>query len=275
MPFTLPRPGTGFQLPGDMQLCCGSSGGSFVGQYGDNSCNSNPCGLQAQYLTEFGLTPGAQDLIFANLNQFWWQNYGVRLYDIVGKAIKLTPGAAVRPLPNVGKAAFALTPTLAPKPLTLAPSPDLTPSIGRPAPKVRLDEKRVPPGKRVKEKKGLARKGLAFAVARAFDATEAVDAVDALFGALPKDVQKGVTRSGRVRKGGMAPEGTKYLTVFDKLGAVYRNLDRLNLNQAAYNLLVNHITDKIVGSVAGGAGRRLRNMGGSTQGGIALGGMWS
>lgn len=276
MPFTKAQPGVGFALPPEYQLCCGSAGGDYVGQFGGSECNaqSQVCGLNAQYVSPVGSIGPARDLVFCNLNQFWWQNYGVKLYDIIGYAVNPF-GPAVMPQPNVGRPGFALTPTLAPEPLSPSPSPDLTPDIGRPQPRIAPNERRKPPEKGTKEKKGNVQKGLAFAVQRAFDVTEGVDALNALYDALPDTIRQGVNKSGTVRPGGYAPAGTRYATAMDKAMLLYNNLGSLNLSQAAYNLLLNHLTDKIIGSIAGGAGRTLRRNGSSTQGGIAFGGMFS
>lgn len=90
--------------------------------------------------------------------------------------------------------------------------------------------KPAPPGPGVKEKKGALRKGMAVALKGAYAATEAIDAIDAVHKALPKKYQ--------------APKGS---TPQEKLAAIYKNIQHLDMNQALLNLVANHFLDLIIG----------------------------
>lgn len=100
-----------------------------------------------------------------------------------------------------------------------------------------------------------APKGMARLLGVAYAATETKDAIDAIFEALPKDVQKTAPKTGRVMAGGRLPKGTPYTSTFDKAKHIYDNLDKLSVELAAYNLLRNHLEDEVIGRIIGGSER--------------------
>ena len=106
------------------------------------------------------------------------------------------------------------------------------------------------------------------AVQAAFAASEGADAVDAIWDALPDEVKR-TSKSGVARKGAMIGQGTRYATTIDKFMAIYRNIGRLSLSKAAKNLLINHIVDKIIGTMsAKGADKLRKQLGASGWGNI-------
>jgi hypothetical protein len=73
--------------------------------------------------------------------------------------------------------------------------------------------------------------GLFFAIQRlAHTATEAIDFIDAFHDALPSKYQA---------KLGATPQ--------EKAAAVYRHLDKMDVEKAILNLLINHVTDSVLG----------------------------
>lgn len=91
---------------------------------------------------------------------------------------------------------------------------------------------RRPPGPGVKERKVKSNvAGLFFAIQRlAHTATEAIDFIDAFHDALPSKYQA---------KLGATPQ--------EKAAAVYRHLDKMDVEKAILNLLINHVTDSVLG----------------------------
>ncbi len=97
-----------------------------------------------------------------------------------------------------------------------------------------------PPQKGTKERKLVTQKPILKAISTAYTAlTEVKDFIDAMHKALPKKLQKG-----------KRPQ--------EKLADLYGNLDKIDPVEAFKNLLENHLKDKIVGGLAGNAGRKMR-----------------
>lgn len=115
-----------------------------------------------------------------------------------------------------------------------------------------------PPKKGEHERKGQIASGLGKAVAVAFAGTEAADAIDAIWEALPKHIRRGTPKSGMARKGAYIGEGTKYSTPIDKAMQIYRHYKSLNLSEAAKNLLINHFIDQIIGKMSRDGADKLR-----------------
>lgn len=95
-------------------------------------------------------------------------------------------------------------------------------------------------------------------MAVAFAATEGIDAVDAIWDALPDKVKKQTPKSGRARKGAFIGEGTAYSTPIDKALHLWKHLQSLDLSKAAMNLLMNHYVDKIIGTMSAKGADKLR-----------------
>ena len=96
-----------------------------------------------------------------------------------------------------------------------------TPPVSPPNPK--------PPGPGVHERKGALRRGMMAALRVARGATEAVDAIDAVWKALPK----------KYRGKGKTPQ--------DKMYAIWKNYRHLDMSKVAFNLFANHVIDSVVG----------------------------
>lgn len=108
---------------------------------------------------------------------------------------------------------------------------------------------RSPPGKRQKERKLQTNlPGIVLAIQKlGHGVTEALDAIDAIFDALPKARQKGAT----------TPQA--------KLMRIYRYFDEIDMNAAMLNLIANHVSDAVLGRVSGGAQKY------ATEHGVTLG----
>lgn len=115
-----------------------------------------------------------------------------------------------------------------------------------------------PPKKGEHERKGQMQAGLGKAVAIAFAGTEAADAIDAIWEALPKHIRRGTPKSGTARKGAYIGEGTKYSTPIDKAMHIFRHYRSLDLSEAAKNLLINHFIDQIIGKMSRDGADKLR-----------------
>lgn len=110
-----------------------------------------------------------------------------------------------------------------------------------------------PPRPNEREKKMRAPAALRAALSAAYAATETADVIEALFDALPKHIQKTVPKTGRLGPGARLAPGTPYASVSDKARHLYDNWEQLDVNEAAWNLLQNHVTDEIIGRLFGGA----------------------
>lgn len=122
------------------------------------------------------------------------------------------------------------------------------------------------PGRRVRERKGRLRRGLAAVVNIAFIATEVIDAVDSIYDALPKKLRSDLRRD-RILSG----ERIGNLPPHEKAAAIWEYWDQIDIGQAILNLAQNQIEDYFVGRLTGGADQFLRTIG-NTGGGLALGG---
>lgn len=129
--------------------------------------------------------------------------------------------------------------------------PDAPPLPGRPL-------RAQPPRKGEHERKGQVEQAIGKAVAVAFFGTEAKDAVDAIYDALPKHIRQQTDKSGTTRKGAMVGEGVRYSTTIDKAVAIYKHYRDLDLSEAAKNLLINHFIDKIIGTMSAKGADALR-----------------
>lgn len=118
-----------------------------------------------------------------------------------------------------------------------------------------------PPGPKEKEKKGAAARAVARIAAAAFAASEWVDAVNAIYDALPKSVRNQLSK--QVRDQGR----TKGPTPQEKALAIYRNADQIDINQAVLNLIANHVTDAVIGKASANADAFLKGHGVSVYGG--------
>lgn len=132
-----------------------------------------------------------------------------------------------------------------------------------PTPPVPQKLRSRPPGPGVKERKG-EMPGWAMNVMKGvWAATEAIDAIDAIWKALPKDIRDATPKTGRTRKGALIGEGKAYSTPLDKAKHLYDNLDKLDLPEAIKNLIINHYTDALMGRFHGTVDKARRRAGGT------------
>lgn len=89
-----------------------------------------------------------------------------------------------------------------------------------------------PPTEGEKEKKGKISKAISIALKVAFEATEAIDFIDAVFDALPK----------KYHKGRLTPQA--------KLRLIYLHSDEIDLNKMVLNVLANHYSDLVIGRLS-------------------------
>ena len=149
-----------------------------------------------------------------------------------------------RPRPR-GRPRPATSPGVRPMPTPLTnsnPTLVLTPgSQPLPTPEPHLRE---PPGSNTRERKvvdgGQALRNLR----KVFHSmTEACDAIQAVYEALPENVRKAEKKSKR------------YSKCSHQANVLYRHWDEVDINQAIENLIKNHIEDKIIGTMNRGAGQ--------------------
>lgn len=113
-----------------------------------------------------------------------------------------------------------------------------TPVVGGP-PVITRDDENPKRRKREKERKAKMSKGLAMMMAAANAATEAADAVEAIYKALPADI----TKRAWIDNGG------NELTPQQQAALVYKHYDQVDLSQAAANLIVNQWEDMLIGRI--------------------------
>lgn len=123
-----------------------------------------------------------------------------------------------------------------------------------------------PPGRNERERKGRAPESVVRALGIANEALEAVELVDALWEALPKEVREATPKTARTRKGAIIGRDRPYSSAYDKALHLWRNLDKLDIEQAVLNVIKNYIEDMILGRINAGADRfSNRYLGGARQ----------
>lgn len=108
---------------------------------------------------------------------------------------------------------------------------------------------RRPPGRRTKEKKVLSKsKRIGIGIFNLMDfMSESADIIDAIYEALPKDVQK---RWARGRRGAVDQFGQYGINGADwKLQAIYHNWHKLDAVAAVENIIKNELEDKVYGAI--------------------------
>ena len=131
-----------------------------------------------------------------------------------------------------------------------------------------------PPGPGVRERKFRAPGWFMRAVEEAWGLTEAVDLVNILYDNLPESVKKATPATGVTMRGARIGEGKKYVSVMDKARALFAHINEIDVPSAFKDLLINQITDRIVGGVHAGADKGLRKMGVSHGTGVTTRGQW-
>lgn len=97
-----------------------------------------------------------------------------------------------------------------------------------------------PPGPRNHERKSKAKGAMAMALRAGYAVTEGLDALDAVFKALP----------AKYRKGAETPQEKAY--------RIWKHYKHLDMGKVVFNLVANHYTDKLVGGASGRAGRDIK-----------------
>lgn len=162
----------------------------------------------------------------------------------------------------------AIGPVYSPLPGISLPLPSPSPALGNPTlqppglpPRKFKDpfaHNPRPPGPRMKERKARVPAPAMMALRAAYAGTEALDVLDALYDALPKDIRKQVPKTGITRNGAKIGPGKRYATPIDKAKHLYRNLDKMDLAQALQNLIANHYEDAVMGRLNGGVDKFAR-----------------
>lgn len=260
-----PQP-AGWTVPPGSRWICGGYGDTA--RYGPGS-NSPFCGILNQGM--FNGSPkidpnGVKGVYFYDTRVAppynpAYHGHIVGQMLIVGAAHTPLPALTYRPAPDT------FVPLLPRSSEQIAPQPRPEPV---PAPRTNPRFLRSePPREGQHERKGQAQAAIGKAVAVAFAATEGIDAVDAIWDALPASVKKQTPKSGRARKGAFIGEGTAYSTPIDKAVQIWKHFRSLDLSKAAMNLLINHYVDKIIGNMsAKGADALRKRLGASGWGNI-------
>lgn len=250
----------GWEIPPGANFACGAPGGNYMAVRHAVSAFTSPtiCALT------FQAVPSNTTPLEPNKGRSF--HYGNRYavgqsyrFDYVG--LISYPAPYTGPGPTLGAAPEPYIPLL-PQPIggvapggardaARLPRPGPKPA---PAPGTRAQ----PPKPREKERKGKIEEGLGKAVQVAFQATEGKDVVDAIWDALPDEYKRRTAKSGVARKGAMIGEGTRYSTPIDKAVAIFKYYKHINLNEAALNLLMNHIVDKLIGHMSSKGADKLR-----------------
>ena len=90
--------------------------------------------------------------------------------------------------------------------------------------------------------------------------TEAVDAIDAVYKALPWSVRQEAYQDCLWAPGGLG-DARKCMTPQRKLRVIYDNADRLDMAKVVENLAKNHVEDMVIGNLSRRADKNLRDRG--------------
>ena len=136
------------------------------------------------------------------------------------------------------------------------------PPVDVPAPVVTPGHRPQPPRPREKERKTKVQRAVARAANVAFEATETLDLIDSLWDALPENIRRSWPKTGVAGPTAYRP-GARYHSPQDKLRAIYRHMDVLDVPAAIRNIIENHIEDAIIGRLNRGSDRARRRAGGT------------
>lgn len=260
------NPHENFLLPAGGGWVCGSAAAPMVIR---NPRSLTPlCGLTGQSLFNSAPSDKPYKLLFVYFSNTAKTRYGIAGHwnsPVTTGAHNSVPNPVFRPAPD------PFVPLL-PNPfghLAVKPGSE-TVALSSPKPAAAAKPLRSkPPRPGEHERKGKIASGLGKAVAVAFAATEAADAVEAIYGSLPRHIQRQTLKSGTTRKGAMLGEGVRYSTSLDKARAVFKHYRAIDLSVAMRNLLINHYVDKIIGTMsAKGADKLRKQLGASGWGNI-------
>lgn len=118
-----------------------------------------------------------------------------------------------------------------------------------------------PPPNGTKEAKGVVGRAMGAFLKAYGSATEFGDFVEALHGALPKELQKPYRKKGWLTKDELARFNEETNSRTFKALRVYRNLGKLDINKAMENLIKNQGQDAAIGGANSKARKALANLG--------------
>lgn len=120
----------------------------------------------------------------------------------------------------------------------------------------------APPGEKTKEKKIRTKKSVAIRIIAGVAglATEALDFVNGLYYALPYQYRPGYVKI-RTRDGREIYVRRWRATQAQRIAAVYEHFDKINLNDAVYNLSTNELQDRGLGRLSRASQRAQRRLG--------------
>lgn len=269
-------PAEGWDIPPGWNFRCGSPGGNHMATRRAVSSGTSPtiCALTFQAVPNSDNTVGPT----TGRSYHFGNKYAVGVserFDYLGLISYLSPYTGPGPTrrPTVDLFVPMLTEPLpfawansATQPKTqnkpFYPVPPKPPPYKWPTP-------HKPPPPKTHEKKGQVAAAVGAAVKVAFAATEAVDAMEALYEALPDDIKKRTPKSGRTRKGALIGYNQPFATPLDKALVLWRNLRHVNMSEAVKNLIINHIVDYVIGTgSAKGADKLRKQLGASGWGNV-------
>lgn len=264
-------PPRGWNIPPGYNFMCGGPGGNHVATRKAVSSGTSPtiCALTFQAVPANDPTVNAT----SGRSYHFVDKYAVGLSErcnYVGLISYLAPYTGPGPTPMAAPDIYV--PILTePLPYNLVES-----STGTSGPPQKPNDFRWPkpppprpPHPKTKERKGQVHAAVGKAVAIAFQVTEGVDAVDAIYDSLPAHIKRRTAKSGRTRKGSYLGEGTPYSTPYDKAMALYRHYRHIDLSEAAKNLIINQIVDYLIGrGSAEGADKLRKQLGASGWGNV-------
>lgn len=251
-----PRP-----VPGGMLVCDdGGPGGSFY-VHGSNPAGTTCAVSWTTFHPSFQISEAS-----ARRNGFgvteWWAMPGAPQYYGDPNRHWVYPKGYTGPWPPWAQPQVDLF-----VPMLTAPLPHNAVYAGSgykpPPPPVPQRLRSRPPLPREKERKGEMPEWAMKVMQGVWAATEAIDAIDAIWKALPKDIRDATPKTGRTRKGALIGEGKAYSTPLDKAKHLYDNLDKLDLPEAIKNLIINHYTDALMGRFHGTVDKARRRAGGT------------
>lgn len=257
-----PQPGGTGPAPGGTQICNdGGPGGHFVirGRTG----NPTFCDLSwGSWGSEWGRPTEADARRYGFGVQEWTPAVNIPGYGDPARAWDYAPGYTGPWPPFVDMPSPEVFVPLLSQPLPHNAT-DAGSGYKPPPPPVPQKLRSRPPGPREKERKGEMPPWALKVMEGAWAATEAIDALDAIWKALPKDIRDATPKTGRTRKGALIGEGKAYSTPLDKAKHLYDNLDKLDLPEAIKNLIINHYTDALMGRFHGTVDKARRRAGGT------------
>lgn len=209
------------------------------------------------------VTRNAGPAVNRNMAEYWKRRSGVAALPVPEMLSSLSPG-----MPDVPFIGDPVNPNDMRGMPGVAPDPSPSPPPDRAPPQWRYDSdgqpstrphRRGPPPRREKERKTLTRSAkIGIGLYKALDwASEKAELIDALWDALPDDVKKRWSKGRRTtgeQFGQYGTEGADW-----KAQALWHNWHRVDLEQAARNIIKNYVEDSMIGATQKHMPRNLVN----------------